>query len=131
MEGKQPKGCRTRKRIKPMKARKKFFSDREGKKAPDVLQTFIGLFESKGWFNQMIRIRRRERRYRISCTEMGFIAYRINDHCGVSPGIPGWPVCFVTPEQIMDDSDMSRFASTEPSVLDWLRFIRDDDLEII
>jgi hypothetical protein len=114
-----------------MKAAKRKFRDPLGMKAPDVLQTFIGLFERKGWLNQTIRIRRRERRYRISCTEMGFIAYRINDHCGVSPGFPGWPVCFVTQEQIMDDADMSRFTSTEPSVQDWLRFIMDDDLELI
>ena len=114
-----------------MKAGKKPFPDPDGKKAPEVLEAFIGLFESKGWLNQTIRIRRRERRYRISCSETGFIAYRINDHCGVSPGIPGWPVCFVTQEHIIDDSDMSRFASTEPSVHDWLRFILDDDLELI
>ena len=114
-----------------MRAAKKNSGDPSEKNAPDVLQTFIGLFESKGWLNQTVRIRRRERRYRISCTEMGFIAYRINDHCGVSPGIPGWPVCFVTREQIVDDSDMSRFTSTEPSAGDWLRFIMDDDLELI
>ena len=114
-----------------MKAAKKPFRDPAGKKAPEVLEAFIGVFESKGWLNQTIRIRRRERRYRISCTETGFVAYRINDHCGVSPGIPGWPVCFVTRDQIMDDSNMARFESNEPSVLDWLRFITDSDLELI
>jgi hypothetical protein len=114
-----------------MKAAKKNFRDPSDKNAPDVLETFIDLFESKGWLNQTIRIRRRERRYRISCSEMGFIAYRINDHCGISPGIPGWPVCFVTQEQIVDDSDMSRFSSSEPSIEDWLRYIMDDDLELI
>jgi len=114
-----------------MKAAKKSFRDPPEMKATDVLQAFIGIFESRGWLNQTIRIRHRERRYRISCTETGFVAYRINDHCGVSPGIPGWPVCFVTQDQMLDDSDMSRFASNEPSVLDWLRFITDSDLELI
>jgi len=114
-----------------MKAAKKSFRDPPEMKAPDVLQAFIGIFESKGWLNQTIRIRRQERRYRISCTETGFVAYRINDHCGVSPGIPGWPVCFVTQDQMLDDSELSRFASNEPSVLDWLRFITDSDLELI
>ncbi len=100
-------------------------------KPPEVLEEFIGAFVGKGWLNQTIRIRRRERRYRISCSETGFIAYRINDHGGVSPGIPGWPVCLVTQEQIIGDSDMTGFTSTEPSVYDWLRFIMDDDLELI
>jgi hypothetical protein len=114
-----------------MKASKKPSRDPAGKNPPEVLQAFIGVFESRGWLNQTIRIRRQERRYRISCTETGFVAYRINDHCGVSPGIPGWPVCFVTLDHIMDDSDMSKFASNEPSVLDWLRFITESDLELI
>ena len=114
-----------------MKAAKKYFRDPLEMNAPDVLQAFIDIFESRGWLNQTIRIRHRERRYRISCTETGFVAYRINDHCGISPGIPGWPVCFVTQDQIMDDSNMSKFASNEPSVLDWLRFITDSDLELI
>jgi hypothetical protein len=114
-----------------MKAAKKSFRDPPQMKAIDVLQTFIEIFESRGWLNQTIRIRLQERRYRISCTETGFVAYRINDHCGVSPGIPGWPVCFVTQDHMMEDSDMSRFASNEPSILDWLRFITDSELELI
>lgn len=114
-----------------MKATKKNIRDPAGRNASDVLQAFIGVFESRGWLNQTIRIRRHERRYRISCTETGFVAYRINDHCGVSPGIPGWPICFVTQDHIMEDSDMSKFASNEPSVLDWLRFITESDLELI
>jgi hypothetical protein len=101
------------------------------KKPPEVLEKFIGVFTGKGWLNQTIRIRHCERRYRISCSETGFIAYRINDYSSVSPGIPGWPVCFVTREQIIDDSDMTGLTSAEPTVYDWLRFIMEDDLELI
>jgi hypothetical protein len=43
----------------------------------------------------------------------------------------GWPVCFVTREQIIDDSDMTGLTSAEPTVYDWLRFIMEDDLELI
>jgi hypothetical protein len=114
-----------------MKQKEKSSRNPIQKKPLDVLEEFIGVFVNKGWLNQTIRIRRHERRYRISCSETGFIAYRINDHSGVSPGIPGWPVCFVTQKQIMDDSDMSGLASTEPRVHDWLRFIMEDDLELI
>ena len=114
-----------------MKTKQKSSRNPIPSKPPEVLEEFIGVFVGKGWLNQTIRIRRRERRYRLSCSETGFIAYRINDHSGVSPGIPGWPVCFVTPEQIMDDSDMTGLTSTEPSAHDWLRFIMDDDLELM
>ena len=97
----------------------------------DVLQKFVGVFASKGWLNQTLRIKHHDRRYRICCSEREFFAYRINDHCGVSPGFPGWPVCIVTHDQIIEDSDMSAFASTEPSAHDWLRCIAEGDFELI
>jgi hypothetical protein len=114
-----------------MKKGKSPFQGPIKKIAPVTLQDFICIFESKGWLNRTIRIKRRERRYRISCTETGFIAYRINDYSGLSPGVPGWPVCIVTTEQIIDDSEMSRFTSIEPSAQDWLHLLTQGDLEFI
>jgi hypothetical protein len=40
-------------------------------------------------------------------------------------------VCIITVDQIIDDSEMSRFPSTEPSACDWLRCINDGDFEVI
>jgi hypothetical protein len=97
----------------------------------DVLKNFVGVFMSKGWLNQTLRIKHRNGRYRISCSEKKFFAYRINDNCHVPPGFPGWPVCIITHEQIIDDAKMSTFASTEPSAYDWLRCLNDDDFELI
>ena len=114
-----------------MKAGNTSFRDPQEKKPMDVFQKFVGVFESKGWLNQTLRIKHRDRRYRICCSEREFFAYRINDHCGVLPGFPGWPVCIVTHDQIIEDSDMSAFASTEPSAHDWLRCIADGDFELI
>jgi|APFre7841882724_1041349.scaffolds.fasta_scaffold15390_2 hypothetical protein len=107
------------------------FQDLAEKKPTDVLQKFVGLFMSKGWLNQTLRIKHRDRRYRISCCEKKFFAYRINDSCGVSPGYPGWPVCIITHDQIIDDTKMSAFASTEPSPHDWLRCLHDGDFELL
>ena len=101
------------------------------KKSVDVLQRFVGLFESRGWLNHTLRIKHRDRRYRICCTETEFSAYRINDHCSVLPGFPGWSVCMVTDDQILEDSDMSAFASSEPSAHDWLRCFAEEDFELI
>jgi hypothetical protein len=97
----------------------------------DVLQKFIGVFVSKGWLNQTLRLKHRNRRYRISCSEKKFFAYRINDNCAVSPGYQGWPVCIITHDQIIDEAKMSAFASTEPSAHEWLRCFHNDDFELI
>jgi len=97
----------------------------------DVLQKLVGVFASKGWLNQTLRIKYRNRRYRISCSEKEFFAYRINDNCYVSPGFPGWLVCFVTPDHIVNDAEMCPFPSTEPSIHDWLQCIVEHDFELI
>jgi len=103
----------------------------EEKKPMDILHKLIDAFVNKGWLKQTIRIRHRDRKYRVFCSEREFFAYRINDHCGVSPGFPGWLVCIVTNDKIIDDSIMSNFASTEPSAHDWLHCIADGDFELI
>lgn len=97
----------------------------------NILEQLVAIFESQGWLNRQIRITHRSRRYRISCDESGFLAYRINDRCGLSPGFPGWPVCVITPESIIHDSAMSAFPSTEPSAHEWLRCIADNDFELL
>jgi hypothetical protein len=114
-----------------MKRGEKSSSGPVKKKAGDVLEEFVGIFAVKGWLGQTLRIKHRGKKYRIHCSETGFMAYRINEYCGISHGFPGWPVCFVTPEQIIEDSDMSKFSTSEPSVLDWLRCIADEDIELI
>jgi hypothetical protein len=98
---------------------------------PAYLQKFINAFEERGWLNQSIRIRRGNRRYWISCSETRFLAYRINDNCGISPGHPGWLVCMVKNNEVIDNSGMNAFPSAEPSAGEWLRCIALNDLEII
>lgn len=98
-------------------------------KPADILARLVAIFGNRGWLNRQIRIRHRNRRYRISCHATAFLAYRINDFCGLSPGVPGWPVCVITPEEIIHDSAMSAFPSTEPGAHDWLRCMADRDFE--
>ncbi len=105
--------------------------DLPGRTAMDILQQFVTLFENKGWLDQTLRIRHRDGRYRISCSQRGFFAYRINDQGGLPPGFPGWPVCIITSDQIIDDSKRPAFASTEPSVYEWLRCFATGEFELI
>ena len=95
------------------------------------MREFIVVFTSKGWLNQTLRIKHREKRYRICCSETEFLAYRINDHGGVPPGFPGWPVCIVTPDRMIEDSAMAPFPSTEPDIYDWLRCVTEEDFELL
>lgn len=97
----------------------------------DILQEFIGLFARKGWLNHSLRIMHRDKRYRIFCSETEFIAHRINDNCAVSWGFPCWTVCIVTQDQIIEDSDMSKFQSTEPSAQEWFRCIAEGDFQVL
>jgi len=101
------------------------------RKPDDILREFIAIFTSRGWLNQTLRIKRRDRRYRICCNETEFFVYRINDYGGVSPGFPGWPVCMVTPYQMIEGSAMSAFPSTEPGVYQWLSWMMEDDFELL
>ncbi len=107
------------------------FHDVLEKSPTSVLQAFVELFASKGWLNQTLRIKHRGRRYRIGCSEAKFLAYRINDHCGISPGFPGWTVCMVTRDQVMEDTQMGAFVSGEPTVRDWLRCMAEADFELL
>jgi hypothetical protein len=95
-----------------------------------ILQQLITIFTGKGWMDKSIRIKHRENNYRISCNENGFIAYRINDNHGISPGIPGWVVCSIDSDQIIEDSEFSSLASDEPGAREWLRCIAGDDFEV-
>ena len=107
------------------------FPGAAGNMPMDILKEFVGVFARKGWLNHSLRIMHREKRYRIFCSESEFIAHRINDTCGVSWGFPCWAVCIVTPDQIIEDSDLSGFASIEPGVHDWLRYIAEGDFQIL
>jgi hypothetical protein len=114
-----------------MKGKRSTLIDSVEKKPQDTLEELVGVFRSKKWLNQTLRIHRRGRRYRIYCSEKEFFAYRINDNCGISPGFPGWLVCMVTGDHMLDDAKMGAFPSTEPSIHEWVQCIAEADFEFI
>ena len=97
----------------------------------DFLQKFVGVFGSKGWRNRSFRIKLRERKYRIFCSETQFLAHRINDSCEAPWGFPCWVVGMVTPDRIIEEPDLSGFASAELNVHDWRRCLVEGDFKII
>ena len=102
-----------------------------GMKPAEVLQQFIAVFADKGWINQSIRIKYGVGYYRVLCDENGFIAYRVNDNWGISHGAPGWPVCIIDQNRIVENMHMSQLAPTEPSALDWLNCLVNGNIEVI
>jgi hypothetical protein len=86
---------------------------------------------SRGWLNRNLRIRLKDARYRIFCSEAEFTAFRVNDNCGVSPGIPGWPVCIVSAERIIEDGRMKGFPLAEPGAREWLASLSTGSIELI
>ena len=114
-----------------MKAKNPPLQNTREKRPTDVLQEFVVLFGNKGWLNRELRIRHRDGRYRIFCSERKFFAYRINDNYKGSWGFPGWPVCIVTHDQIIEDAQTPAFESTGPGAQGWLRCILEDDFDLI
>ena len=96
-----------------------------------VLQQFIGVFASRGWLNQTVRIKYRGRSYSISCSNTGFMAYRINDNWGTSHGFSGWPVCIVDSDHVVEHSPAASLAPDEPSASDWLSCIANEDFQAV
>ena len=97
----------------------------------DVLRQFAGIFRDRGWLNNEFRIRYRDKRYWVSCNEERFFAYRINENCGLSPGVPGWPVCMVCQDYLFDESGISDLTPTRLSTQDWLSIMANNDFELI
>ncbi len=100
-------------------------------KPADVLRQFVDVFTDKGWLNRTIRIKRHDRKYTVLCSEKTFIAYRINDNWGLSPGTPGWPVCIIDRDQVVEDLASTALDPAEPGVHDWLCCIANGDFETI
>lgn len=98
--------------------------------AAEVLERFVDLFESRGWLNRQIVIRSGGGRYRLFCSESKFLACRMNESWGVSPGTPGWPVCMVTRDRFFHDRSMCAFAAEEPLTDEWLRLLAENDFEV-
>ena len=97
----------------------------------EVLQKLIEIFTSKGWLNNNLIINYQNNRYRISCNEERFFAYRINENCGLSPGVPGWPVCIIKKDYIYDESGILDFTPAALNIYDWLNIMATQNFEVV
>lgn len=73
--------------------------------APAALLSRIqDLCREWGIFGRNAPIRYRGRQYLVGCTEEAFAVYRLVPNCHLPPGSPGWPVCLVTRETVVDET---------------------------
>jgi len=97
------------------------------KSAPLVFAQIQDLFRRLGIFGQKLSLEFEGCQYLISCDARAFLVYRVNEQCGVPPGIPGWPVCLVTPETVVDECGPSplncEYFNTGLALPDWLEII--------
>jgi hypothetical protein len=105
------------------------FSESQLQKLPParVLALIQKLFKQWGIYNQKLTLRHEGDEYVFSCRENAFVVYRLLPAVGKSPGPPGWPVCLVTAEGVIDECspphhDADYFAS-RLGLADWLTII--------
>lgn len=61
------------------------------------------LFQDLGVLGERLHIEHEGNMYRVSCDEKAFMVYRVNHGAGAKYGVPGWPVCLVTPESAFEE----------------------------
>jgi hypothetical protein len=63
-----------------------------------------GRFRELGIFGQSLSLTYQAEKYLVSCDAEAFAVYRLVEKCHVPPGRPGWPVCLVTEEVVVDET---------------------------
>ena len=62
-----------------------------------------------------------------ACDDQAFAVYRLVDQGHVGPGCPGWPVCLVTTEAVVDETSPPHLPEDEfssgLSLDEWLKLI--------
>jgi hypothetical protein len=106
------------------------FSEGELHKLPPsrVLGHIQKLFKKWGIYKQKLTVQHEGDEYAFSCDDTAFVVYRLLPVAGKPPGTPGWPVCLVSAEGVVDECsppyhEEDYFAS-HLSLADWLTIIQ-------
>jgi hypothetical protein len=70
----------------------------------EMLARIQDRFRELGIFGQNLSLTYQAEKYLVSCDAEAFTVYRLVSHCHVPPGRPGWPVCLVTGEVMVDET---------------------------
>jgi hypothetical protein len=93
----------------------------------EVLRRIQDRFQELGIFGRTLILTYKEKKYLISCDAQTFAVYRLVEQCHVPPGRPGWPVCLVTGEVIVDETSPPHLSEDDfasgLSLNEWLDLI--------
>jgi hypothetical protein len=98
-----------------------------GTSPAELLHRIQDRFRELGRLGEKLTLTHQGRQYLASCDDRAFTVYRLVEHCHIPPGRPGWPVCLVTAETVIDETSppalpQDEFASGL-TLWDWLALI--------
>lgn len=71
---------------------------------PEVLRLIQDRFRELGLFGQTLNLTYKDKKYLARCDDQAFVVYRLISRGHLPPGRPGWPVCLVTEEAVVDET---------------------------
>ena len=93
----------------------------------ELLGRIQARFRELGLFGSPLTLTHNGENYLASCDDQAFAVYRLVEKCHVPPGQPGWPVCLVTNEAVVDETSPPPLADDEfasgLSLEAWLEYI--------
>lgn len=94
----------------------------------ELLARLQNMFREWDAFAQPITLSHQGQKFLVSCDAHSFTVYRLNPHCHVPPGAPGWPVCLITADLAVDEACAPHLEedefSSHLSLQDWLEVIK-------
>ncbi len=93
----------------------------------ELLGRIQGRFRELGLFGSPLTLTHNGEKYLAICDDRIFAVYRRLDQGHVPPGHPGWPVCLVTAEAVVDETSPPHLPEDEfasgLSLKEWLELI--------
>jgi len=93
----------------------------------EVLGRIQARFRELGLFGRTLTVDHRGKAYLVTCDEQAFAVYRRLGRSHLPPGRPGWPVCLVTAEVVVDETSPPQESEDEfasgLSLPEWLDLI--------
>jgi hypothetical protein len=93
----------------------------------ELLRRIQARFRELGLFGSTLTLTHNGEQYLATCDDRVFAVYRRVDQGHVSPGRPGWPVCLVTAEAVVDETSPPHLPEDEFAsglgLKEWLELI--------
>jgi len=93
----------------------------------ELLGRIQARFRELGLFGSTLTLTHGGEKYLVRCDSLAFAVYRLVEKCHLPPGRPGWPVCLVTAETVVDETSPPQMPEDEfdsgLSLQDWLDLI--------